>query len=284
MVTSISQPMTVGFFRYAIAGLLFLLLLHSNGVSPRTLFNRDTMPALVLGGITGVFGFTYLSLVGTRFTTAGQASIIAGINPITVSFFAYLLHRELLASRGRYLGIVLAFLGIVFVVGIQALLEFNLDYLAGNMILIISMLSWGVYSSTSKIAMQNLTPVEATAGSIFVGWFLFCIGTVTELESLKQVLLIAEFWWNVIFLGAISAFFGFLMYFEAVKRIGVTRTGSFTSLIPLFGTATSIILLEEQILWTFTVGLVLVVLGIIILNAPGNEESTETSAHIPSEV
>ncbi|MFW9846287.1 MAG: DMT family transporter [Candidatus Thorarchaeota archaeon] len=275
ILTSIAQPFTIGFFRYSIASLLFLILLRKRGSSLRSLFTSKTTLSLVIGGITGIFGFMFLSLMGTRFTTAGQASIIAGINPVTVTFFAHLIHRERLTSSWRYLGIGFAFMGIVFVVGVQALLDFNISYLLGNIILIFSMLAWGIYTSAGKTAMKTLTPAEATAGSIFVGWAVFGIGSLTEVESMTPVIFTIEFWWNVSFLGALAAFFGFMMYFEAVERIGATKTGGFTSLIPVFGTTTSIIILQEPIYWTFIIGLILVVIGILILNAPDSEEVIE---------
>ncbi len=276
ILTSMASPMIIGFFRYSIAALFYIFLLLSRGVSLRSLFNSKATRSLVIGGITGIFGFMFLSLMGTRFTTAAQASIIAGLNPVAVSFFAYLIHKERLSAPWRYLGIVIAFTGIVFVVGVQSLLSFNLEYLTGNIILIFAILCWGVYSTTGKTAMKTLSPAEATAGSIFVGWAIFGVGAFTEVGTILPVLVQIEFWWNVIFLAAFSSFFGFLMYFKAIKQIGAIKTSGFTSLIPVFGTVTSIIILHEQIYWTFIVGLILVVIGILILNAPDSKEPSES--------
>jgi len=276
ILTSMTSPMTIGFFRYSIAMLLFLLLLVYRGCSPRNLFNSKTTQSLILGGITGIFAFMFLSLMATRFTTAAQASILAGLNPVSVSFFAYLVHKERLSASWRYLGIVIAFAGVVFVVGVQSLLNFNLEYLIGNIIMIFAILAWGVYSTTGNTAMKTLTPAEATAGSIFAGWTIFGIGSITEAGTMLPVLIEIDFWWNVVFLAAFSSFFGFLIYFEVIKRIGAIKTSGFTSLIPVSGTMTSIIILQEQIYWTFIVGLILVVIGILTLNAPDNNESSES--------
>jgi len=276
ILTSMASPMIIGFFRYSIAALFFILLLFSRGFSLRSLFNSKTTKSLIAGGITGIFGFMFLSLMATRFTTAAQASIIAGLNPVSVSFFAYLIHKERLSAPWRYLGIAIAFAGIIFVVGVQSFLNFNLEYLIGNIIMIFAILSWGIYSTTGKTAMKTLTPAGATAGSILVGWAFFGFGAITEVGTMLPVLSEIGFWWNVIFLAVFSSFFGFLMYFESIKRIGAIKTSSFTSLIPVFGTITSIIILQEQIYWTFIVGLILVFIGILILNAPDGKESSES--------
>ncbi len=276
ILTSITSPMIIGFVRYSIASLLFLMLLITKGTSLRSLFFSKTTRSLVAGGITGIFAFMYLGLIATRYTTAAQASIIAGLNPVSVSFFAYLIHKERLTSSWRYLGIAIAFAGIVFVVGVQSFLNFNFDFLLGNIIMIFAILSWGVYSTTGKTAMKVLSPEEATAGSIFIGWAIFSIGIIPESGLIIPVLFNFDFWWNVFFLAAFSSFFGFLMYFKAIEKIGAIRTSAFTSLIPVFGTITSIIILQEEIYWSFVVGLILVVTGILILNAPDSKQPSES--------
>jgi drug/metabolite transporter (DMT)-like permease len=282
ILSSMAPPLTIGFFRYSVASVLFIALLLSRKVSLRTLFRAGTTRFLVLGGLTGIFGFMFLSLIGTRFTTAGQASIIAGTNPITITFFVYILHKEKLESVWRYLGIAFSFIGIVFVVGIQALLNFNFDYLVGNFILILAMIGWGIYSAVGKSAMETMSPAEATAGCIFVGWAIFAVGAATEIGHTLPLVLNVQFWWNVTFLGVFSSFFGFLMYFEAIKRIGATKTSGFTSLVPVFGTLTSIIILQEIIYWTFIVGLALVVIGILVLNMPDRNGPAEGIVAAPA--
>jgi drug/metabolite transporter (DMT)-like permease len=275
VLVSIAPPMTIGFYRYSIAGLLFLILLKYQGKSPRSIFSPETNLNLLLAGLTGVFGFMTFSLIGTQFTTAGQASIIAGLNPITVSVFAYLIHNESPGKRWQYSGFVLSFIGIIFVIGIQSLIDFNPEYLIGNSIIVLSMICWGMYSSIGKSLMGKLSPVELTAGSVFVGWTIFAAGALLELSAAIDALSLPLFWINVGFLGALSAFLGFVFYFQAIQRVGATRAGVFISLVPVFGTITAVLLLEEPIYWTFLVGLVLVVIGILILNAPLGEDVEE---------
>ncbi len=273
ILVSIAPIMTIGFCRYSIAGLLFLILLKYQGRSVRSIFSQETNRNLVFAGLTGILGFMVFSLIGTQFTTAGQASIIAGLNPITVSVFAYLIHNESPGKRWQYSGFVLSFIGIIFVIGIQSLIDFNPDYLLGNSIIVLSMICWGIYSSVGKSLMGKLSPVELTAGSVFVGWTIFAVGALLELPAAINALLLPGFWINVGFLGALSAFLGFVFYFQGIQRVGATRAGMFISLVPVFGTITAVLLLEEPIYWTFLVGLALVVTGILILNAPVDEDA-----------
>ena len=268
ILVSLAPVITIAFFRYAVAIPFFIILLRQRGKSPWQIFRKNTTRIVAIAGLIGIFGSVVVRLYGLQYTTAGQAAILAGISPITVSLFAHIINKERLSREWQYSGFIISFIGVIFVVGVQSLLEFNFNYLIGNIIIIISVAMWGIYSSVNKRAMQELTPVEATAGSIFVGWLPLSLGVLTELDSLANVLSNPEFLLNVFFIGVITAFLGFTLYFESINEIGATRSGAFISLVPIFGTLMSLLLLQEVVYWTFIVGLFLVVFGILILNAP----------------
>ena len=224
-------------------------------------------------GLTGIFGYGVLFLTGMRFTTATQGAIIAGFNPATISLIAHIYHKERLPKRWQYIGFILAFLGVIFVVGVQALLDFNLDYLVGNLIILGAMFTWGLYSSIGKEAMKTLSPLEVTTGGSIIGTFLFGMGTLTEEIWTLPALVDQIFWVNALYLGTCVTFIGFLFYFISIKELGATKAGGFINLVPVFGTVFSYLILHDVIYWTFGVGLFLVVVGIIIINFPTKKEN-----------
>ncbi|MHA1247534.1 MAG: DMT family transporter [Candidatus Thorarchaeota archaeon] len=266
VVVSLAPPMTVGFMRFAVATALFLVALSISGSSLRKLMSRSNFRLFLLTGMTGIFGYGVFFLIGLQFTTAAQGSIIAGFNPAMISFFAYLIHREHLHSRWQYSGFLLSFAGVVFVVGVQALLDFRSDYLLGNVIILCAMVMWGLYSSIGKEAMKTLSPMESTTGAVFVGMILFGLAALFEEPWSLPVLSDPVFWANILFLGVFVTFLGYLFYFRSISYLGATRTGGFINLVPVFGTVLSVVLLGEPIYWTFIVGLVLVVSGITLVN------------------
>ncbi|MFW9980952.1 MAG: DMT family transporter, partial [Candidatus Thorarchaeota archaeon] len=280
IAVSIAPAMTIGFFRFLIGGVLFLILLFATSNEPKRIFRRSNFRILFMLGLIGVFGYGVLFLTGMRFTTAAQGAIIAGFNPATVSIVAHIVHKERLPRRWQYIGFLLAFFGVVFVIGVQALLDFQLDYLIGNIIILVAMFTWGLYSSVGKEGMKTMSPLEINAGGALIGAFLFGLGAVTEGVWALPVLVDWLFWANVIYLGACVTFIGFLFYFTGIKELGATRAGGFINLVPVFGTIFSVLLLSETMYWTFTVGLILVICGIFIINFPirnkqSNQDITE---------
>jgi drug/metabolite transporter (DMT)-like permease len=229
-------------------------------------------------GVTGIFGYGVLFLTGMRFTTAAQGSIIAGFNPTTVSIVAHLVHGERLPRKWQYLGYAFAFSGVVFVVGIQSLIDFNIEYLIGNLIILVAMITWGVYSSIGKEAMKKLSPLEVNAGGALFGTILFGFGATYEQVWIQPAMFNPVFWVNALYLGACVTFIGFLFYFISIKNIGASRTGGFINLVPVFGIISSALILpDEPIYWTFGIGLVLVLFGISLINFPGRKNVREAA-------
>jgi drug/metabolite transporter (DMT)-like permease len=277
ITVSLAPPMTIGFFRFFIASILFLIILLIMEPESRLFFRRSNLKWLFLIGLTGIFGYGVLFLIGMNFTTAAQGSIIAGFNPVTVSIVAHIVHKERLQRTWQYSGFAFAFAGIIFVVGIQSLIDFHLEYLIGNLTILGAMVTWGIYSSIGKEAMKTMTPLEVNTGGAIIGSILFGLAAINERVWSLPALVDPLFWMNAIYLGVFVTVVGFLFYFISIKEIGATRAGGFINLVPVFGTFFSALIMpEDPIYWTFGVGLLLVVFGISIINFPiKNDNSHE---------
>ena len=276
IIVALAPPMTIGFFRFFIASILLLILLLITKPESRRFFRRENLKILFLVGLTGIFGYGVLFLTGMRFTTAAQGAIIAGFNPVTVSIVAHLVHKERLSRKWQYAGFAFAFAGILFVVGVQSILDFHIEYLIGNLTILLAMITWGIYSSIGKEAMKTMTPLEVTTGGALIGSILFGIGALNEQIWTLPALIDPIFWMNVIYLGVFVTVIGFLFYFISIKELGATRAGGFISLVPVFGTFFSALFMpEDPIYWTFGVGLLFVVCGIAIINFPIKKNEIE---------
>ena len=213
VVVSFAPPFTVGFFRFLTASLFFLpILLVSYRDSIHRYTRRDIYFFFILG-LVGVFGYGVLFLIGMQYTTSAQGAIIAGVNPTTVSLLAFIFLKERLTPKWRYIGFLFSFLGIVFVVGVQALLEFQIIYLVGNLILLFAMLTWGLYSILAKSKMKTHSALETTAMGIFYGTMLFFPGAMMEHFWALPIMVDPFFWLNILYMGIFVTVLGFLFYF-----------------------------------------------------------------------
>ncbi len=278
LVVAIAPPMTIGFFRFLIASLLFVPVFLASKRGKAWNYTRRDIGLFFLMGLTGVFGYGVFFLVGMGFTTAAQGTIIAGINPASISLWAHLVHKERLAKGWKYSGFIVSFLGIVFVIGVQALIDFRLDYLFGNGLIVCAMIIWGLYSMFGKTSMRTQSSLDATTGGVLFGTILFGAGAVAEQFWVQPALIDPNFWMNVLYMGFFVTFLGFLFYFLGIKHLGATQSSIFINLVPVFGILFSAIILLETIYWTFLVGLALVIVGVLIINFPESLKDKEEGA------
>ncbi len=154
VLVGLVPPMTISFFRPPGVTLLFLSLVVPWFRTPRVSTDSVVRHSLLLGA-TGVFGSGVCFIVGLSSTTAAQGIIIAGVNAVVVSMFAHLFHGGRLARRWQYVGYVLSFAGVVFVIGLQSLIDFRPDHLFGDLLILCAMMMWGLYSSFGKSVMRS---------------------------------------------------------------------------------------------------------------------------------
>ncbi|UCE09455.1 MAG: DMT family transporter [Candidatus Thorarchaeota archaeon] len=268
ILVTMAPPMTIGFFRFLVASLLFVPLMIGQRTEWRRFFQKSNIVLMLLLGLTGIFGYGVLFLNGLRFTTSAQGAIIAGISPATVSLFAHLFHKERLGRRVYYSGFVISFVGVMFVIGVQSLIDFQFSHLIGNLILVAAMVLWGLYSSLAKLTTERLSATEAAFGGFTFGALFFGVGSLFEGFWQSPFILDPTFWINILYIGVLATFAAFMIYFKSLEFLGATRTGGFINLVPVSGTLFAVVILTESMYWTFMIGLVFVVTGIYILNRP----------------
>jgi drug/metabolite transporter (DMT)-like permease len=266
-------PFLTGFYRYFAASLCFIPLLMIMRISPRIVFGRNKKIIVQAGFVYFLCGvFLNLSMI---YTTAAQGAILSGFNSTTVALFAFLMYREKLQHKWQYLGFIFSLLGVFFVVGVQTFIVNQPSYLIGNLLVLLSTLSWGYYSSLGRARDASLAPLEYTAGSILVCSLFFGLSSLLEGIGPLSVYTQYEFWSSLFVIGVLTTFLGFTLYFGSMKNIGATRAGSYICLVPVAGSLFSIIFLGEQLSWSILVGLFLVICGIIIINLYPIRQDTE---------
>jgi drug/metabolite transporter (DMT)-like permease len=136
------------------------------------------------------------------------------------------------------------------------------------------MMTWGVYSILGKVTMRKRSSLETTAGGIFFGTLIFFLGALSEQFWTLPAMTDFTFWTNVLYMGIFVTVLGFLFYFMGLKALGASHAAVFISLVPVFGTLFSILLLNEPLYPTFLIGLLLVVSGILIINYPDKNSNS----------
>ena len=190
-------PLTLCFIRTALAALIMLGLRIAAG-KPMHLAEQDRRPVF----LSALFGITiYYSLenLGVSMTTAGNASIITAVYPITTLLTGALFFHERIRLKQMY-GILIAIAGIVILTS-DPVGGGGSRALAGNLLLLFNGFMWGFYNFlTQKVSAETdtsaLTFFQTIAGAVLLVPVLLLdlpihVGPVTPAVALALLFLAA---------------------------------------------------------------------------------------------
>lgn len=252
-------PFTLAAARFLIASACFVALLHRRPQEERSL-GRDRW--LLLGmALSGVVIFAPSLYLGLRFTTAVNATLINGLAPLITGLMAALLIREPM-SRREVMGAILGLCGVASLISGSFLTSSpgTTGRSLGDLIVLGSVILWGLYSVLGRQVMHHRSALSATAFSVFLGLPVLLLAAIWEVQTFPtgvrlQVLL------AVVYIGIAPTLIGFLAWNTGVRRLGPSGAMMFYNTLPLYGALLGVFFLGESIGVTHFVGGVLIVGG-----------------------
>ena len=258
-------PATLAAARFSVAALLFIPLLRrfdGDQVKPAKR-KRDWL--LLLGmGLSGVFAFPTLMYLALNYTTVTNAVLINGTSPLVTVFLAGLLLRERI-TLNLILGTVISLVGVAFVISNGSLeqigsLKFNL----GDLIVLLIVGLWGIYSILGRLATRRQSSLSATAYSTWLALPLLVLAAGFEWRA-SPPLWTPQAIVAAIYIGIFPSVIAFLAWNEGVRRAGPNQAMAFYNMLPVYGVLLGVLFLGETLTWHHLLGGALVVGGGLIV-------------------
>ncbi|MHB8481283.1 MAG: DMT family transporter [Nitrospiria bacterium] len=239
--------------------LIFPYLMFKNQIQPSLLFKDRFRLAGI--SITGLANSLFV-LLGLQYTSAMEAGMIMGSTPILTALMLVSLGKRSLDGRG-WLGCVITFLGVVLVVFHPQTGE-RLDTIwKGDLLVLLGVISWSIYTLLGQEAMGCHSPFFITAitwvGVMFVAPLAF-----REPRVSQGNLWIA--WGALIYIVMAATVFGFFLWLYGLHRVGAAHSTVFLNFIPLSAILFSALLLGESIHWRQWTGGSLILSGAWIVS------------------
>lgn len=251
-------PLTLAAARFALASVLYALLLHRQPPEQRRM-GKDRW-LLVAMGLTGVALFAPTLYLGLRFTTAVHATLINGLGPLITGLLAALLIQEPM-SRRQVTGAVAGLAGVIILISGGAVAFWRtIGSNVGDLIVLGAVTLWSLYSVLARRAMHNRSALSATAFSAFFGLPLLLLGAAWELRSLP-VNLTPQLLVAIVYIAVAPTIVGFLAWNEGVRRLGSSGAMVFYNTLPLYGALLGTLFLGETIGPAHLLGGALVISG-----------------------
>jgi len=258
----IVPPLALTFWRWVIAVLVLLPIVWRKlpGTMP---FVRQSWRSLALLCGFMVVGTT-LSVIAVNYTTAINASLINGSQPIVTALVAFLVLRERL-SLGSGLGVIAAFVGILVMISHgHPLRLLDLAINIGDLVMLIAVIAWAFY------AVELHRRSECLSGDVLL-FYIACAGLITMLPCyIAESIFVREFVPSrngviaIVYLSVAATLLAVYLWNLVIRSVGATLAALFLNLIPVFGAVFAVLFLGESLYAFHLVGAVLVFLGIVM--------------------
>jgi drug/metabolite transporter (DMT)-like permease len=245
-------------WRYAFAALPMVLLWRwLPGPTP----GRADLPRIALMGIVVFVLSPRLQVEGVRLDTAGNSSVLAGLEPLITAVVAAIFLREHVPAR-RWTGFALGLAGLVVLYGGWQLEIRTASFLA-NLIFISSFFCESGYSVLGKPLLSRFHPLKVIASSLFVGCAInLALDGPPAVAHLPR--LTATDWANLLFLSIICTLVGYSLWFFVIRETDVNLAALTILAQPVFGVLVAALFLGESLHWGQFWGALVILAGLVL--------------------
>jgi drug/metabolite transporter (DMT)-like permease len=260
----------------------FIAVANESFSTPSIVWLRVTIGALILLPIViyrgdlretlknwrGVLLFATLEMVGPWYliTEAERttASSLAGLMMTTIPFIAAFITGTFLGDRAArhpitITGLVIGFLGVFSLVGIDAL-SGAIDIVPVSM-LAVSAVCYAIAPIVAGRAMPNVSGLSLSAVALAMVSIIYAPFAFFSLPADISKGPEVSGWVSIVVLGAVSSAVAFVLFFELIKHVGPRRATLITYLNLLVASVLGIVFLSEPLTTGILIGLPLVVVG-----------------------
>ncbi|HBY58017.1 MAG TPA: hypothetical protein DEG96_09210 [Candidatus Atribacteria bacterium] len=260
--TGLINPLFFATFSSLIAG-IFLLVLSVLKGNWKILFNKRYFPFLLLIGFFGITLSNICFFFGVTLTSGINSSILLQIEPLYAIIIGYILLNEKITLKQIFFTFVII-LGTLVVIYRE---EFKVNW--GDLLVLLTPLCWQTAHFFSKRLMtthKEITPMLiATARTLYGGIFLLILSNAKGINrydklGVKGILLI------LLFQGIIGFALHYSIWYEAIKRLNLSKATALVSVYPTFSIALARFILKEVPNFYQLAGFGVILLGIFGLS------------------
>jgi drug/metabolite transporter (DMT)-like permease len=256
-------PLTLGLLRFAVSGLALLLLvrwfLPQQRIAPEDRRGFFWLALIAVPLNQGIF------LVAMQYASAAHGALLYATTPLMVLALSLAFLGERL-SWPKFGGIVLGFAGVLLIL-LERGLHFTAELVRGDLLLLVAVLAWAVYTILNKRMVKRYPPLFVTAQSLFWGFLLYLpLGVPAALHpgggpvAMRHVL-------ALVYMALVTSVFGYGMWSWGLSRLEASKVSVFSNLQPILAALQGWLFLHESLTWQLGVGMAVVLAGVVLTEA-----------------
>jgi drug/metabolite transporter (DMT)-like permease len=253
-----SQPLIIAQVRFAVAGILMLLMAH--------IFTKQKLPSgvqwkqLTIYGLLNITIYLGCYVIAMQYVTAGVGALAIATNPLFISFSSLFVLKKRLKSD-ILIALVLGTAGVV--IASWPLLKDATVTVGGLILLLFSMASYSIgaiYFSAKK--WGNLSILTINGWQTTIGGLLLLPVTIFEYKAASNHFNFS-FWGGTLWLALFVSICAIQLWLWLLKK-NTVKAGLWLFLCPVFGFAIAAIILHDVISLYTVIGVIFVMAGLFL--------------------
>jgi drug/metabolite transporter (DMT)-like permease len=237
-VLGVLDPIAFSSVRYLSGALVLLAVLALRG--ERVAISWKEFWPLAGLGFLGITIFQGLWAYGLDLTTAPKAAVLVSTAPVFGAVLAVFQGNR--PSFQAWAGIILSFLAVSIVIN-GSITEFNLGggTIWGDLLMLAGSAVWAVYTGLANKPVQKYGALKVMAWGMLSGSLVLTAIAAPVLPSQPWGEMTSALWAGTVFSAALAAALAFVMWYEGVALLGVTRAMVYSYFIPIVAIIVSVV-------------------------------------------
>ena len=206
-----------------------------------------------------------IQVTGLKYTTASNTGWIIGTAPIFMAILAAIFFREKIGLL-KISGIIIAMFGLLLLIGKGNITNVDLIKNKGDLLVLASAFTWGVYSMVNKKISLSYSPLM-TILYLFIMMAVIIIPFNLNAAIVNSVdHLSVNGWISILFLGLFCSGIAYVIWAYSLRELESAKVGAFLYFEPLVTVLAAWVLLSESITLLMILSGVIITLGVVLVN------------------
>lgn len=263
-------PVSLSFWRWTTA-MLLLLPFTARGVWRHRQVLLDHRWQVVALSALSISTYNTLLYLAAQSTTAINITLVNTGLPVAAFIWTLMILHEL-PTRATVLGAMLSFCGLLVILTSgqpQRLLE--LEFNPGDLIMIIAVLVWGLYSVLLRRWVFPVSGLTQLSAMLLCGVPLLLPFYIWEFTQVGAMPLSLHTAGAIAYTAIVASLVAYLAWNNGVKVLGPATASLFSYLMPVFTALLGVLLLGEVLRWYHVLGGTLTFLGLLLATWEGRK-------------
>ena len=256
------SPLLIVSVRWFFVSIILSILCRNQLIETWSILNKK-IKWLIFMGLFGFTGFNSAYYVAAHDTIAINLGLVQGTMPAFIIIIAWIWLKDKI-NFTQFLGVLITFIAVLIVVcsgNFNALIELELN--SGDIVMIFACTLYAIYA----VGLRKKPKISALPLLTFFAYIAFLgsfPGLIYEIYS-NQLILPGQK--GFIILGVIIIFPSFLaqiFFMKGVEKIGPSRSGLYTNLVPVFSSLLAVFFLGEEFQFFHLLSLIMIFTGIYL--------------------